>query len=64
MKIEGEVKRVGNSGDTLKVEMRARSKRDAFWRLDGDCYFEVACTDKAKKAYHVGRKVTIEIKTT
>jgi hypothetical protein len=61
MKLQCTVTRVSNSGETIRVTLDGRQDRDADWRRDGTQELEFTCTDAAKRAFHLGRKVKITV---
>jgi hypothetical protein len=61
MKLDCRVTKVSNSGDTITIGLSGKQPHDAFWRPDGDHTIEVACTDKARRAFWLGRKVVVTI---
>jgi hypothetical protein len=62
MKFKGEVLEVANCGDTLKVRVQMQGERDAQWRSMETATLTMPFTDSAASAYHVGRRVSVEIK--
>lgn len=61
MKLECEVTQVSNSGESVNITLSGRQKNDAEWRRDGEQTIQVTCTDKVKRAFWLGRRVTITV---
>jgi hypothetical protein len=61
MKLECTVKRVSESGETVSIAMDGRQRNDAEWRRDGDITIEVTSSAKVRRAFYLGRKVTIAV---
>lgn len=61
MKLECKVTRASNSGESMTVVLKGRQKRDADWRRDGEVQIEFACSDAAKRAFYLGRSVTVTV---
>lgn len=61
MKLECTVTKVSNSGDTVSITLRGNKPNDADWRPRYEQEIEVTCSDKVKRAFYLGRKVTITV---
>lgn len=61
MKLECEVTNVRDSGEYMTVGLMGRQPNDAEWRQDQPAEIRVTASDKLKRAFYLGRKVTIEI---
>lgn len=61
MKIECEVTKIANSGESVSITLRGRQAKDAEWRRDGEQSIEVTCSDKVKRAFYLGRKVLLTV---
>ncbi len=61
MKLECTVTKVSNSGDTVSITLRGNSPHDAEWRPRYQQEIEVACSDKIKRAFYLGRKVVVMV---
>lgn len=61
MKIECHVTRVANSGETLTIGLSGKGPRDADWRYDAPQEIQIVCTEKAKRAFWVGRRVVLTV---
>lgn len=61
MKIECEVTRVANSGESVSITLRGRQAKDAKWRRDGEQNIEVTCSPTVQRAFYLGRKVILTV---
>lgn len=63
MKIKCEVIAVSGDGEVLHVKMQGSTAGAANWRRMGVCTIEIPETPKSQKTFHLGRIVTINIRT-
>jgi hypothetical protein len=61
MKLECRVTRVSGDGETVTVSLDGRQHHDAEWRRDGDQQIQVTGSAKVKRAFYLGRRVTITV---
>lgn len=61
MKLDCEVTKVSGNGETVTIEMDGRQKTDAEWRRNGLQQIQVTGSDKVKRAFYLGRRVTITV---
>lgn len=59
MKLDCIVSKVTDTGETVTIELDGRQKNDAEWRRDGAQQVQVTGTGKVKRAFYLGRKVTL-----
>ncbi len=62
MKITAQVKAVRSGGDMMTVELIGKPAKSASWRLNGTHSLDIPATEKAKAAFHIGRKVELFVK--
>lgn len=63
MKMECEVLEVSGGGLNLNLKLQGRQTNAAEWREWCVMALQIPATEKAKKAFHVGRRVIIELRT-
>ena len=61
MKLECTVTQISNSGESITITLRGRQPKDAEWRRDGHQEIEITCSEKAKRAFWLGRRVVITV---
>lgn len=61
MKMDCEVLGVESTGDTLQLKVQGRTTTAAAWRPWCKFTMEIPATDKAMRAFHIGRKVSVTI---
>lgn len=61
MKIAAEVTRVETTGDSLRVTMQGKPPRSADWHPLAAQIIEVPDHPQTRRAFYVGRRVTIEV---
>lgn len=61
MKLNCEVTKVSSNGETVTIELDGRQRNDADWRIDGSQQIQVTGSEKVKRAFYLGRKVTITV---
>lgn len=62
MKITGHITQAEDCGDDLKIVMQGCTIASADWRPISSIMFRIPATDTAKRVYHLGREVVLEIK--
>lgn len=63
MKIHSEVLAVETIGDALRVTLQGKAETDADWRPYLKAHIDVPETLPNRRAYYIGRKVTLTLKT-
>lgn len=63
MKLRCEVIGVSSNGEVLDVRLQGSEVSAAEWRRMGVQQIQIADTPGNKKTYHLGRVITLEIKT-
>lgn len=63
MKMNCEVLEVKAAGLNLRLTLQGRQKGCAPWREWCSMTIDIPSTEKAKKAFHIGRLLTIELRT-
>jgi uncharacterized protein YcaQ len=61
MKMECEVLEIKAAGSNLRLTLQGRQKGAAAWREWCSMSIDIPATEKAKKAFHIGRLLTIQI---
>lgn len=61
MKLDCVVTRVSGGSETVTIDLDGRQKNDADWRRDGTQQIQVTGTGKVKRAFYLGRRVTITV---
>lgn len=61
MKLECEVTKVSGDGETMAIGLKGRQANDAEWRRDGCQEIQITATVSAKKAFFLGRRVTLTV---
>jgi hypothetical protein len=61
MKLDCVVTRVSGSSETVTIDLDGRQKNDAEWRRDGAQQIQITASAKVKRAFYLGRKVTIHV---
>ncbi len=61
MKLECTVSKVSENGETISIALDGRQANDAEWRRDGTQTLEFTATDKARRAFYLGRKVIMTV---
>jgi len=64
VKIRGHVLEVKSLGDKLEIKMQGSGDADAMWRSLNLITFQCADLPAARRSFHIGREVTVEIKAT
>jgi hypothetical protein len=61
MKLECRVTKVSNSGESIAITLRGRQSTDPDWFRDGVQDIEVKCSERAKRAFYLGRRVVVTV---
>lgn len=63
MKINAEVLAVETIGDALRVTLQGKAEADAEWRPYLRAHIDIPETLPNRRAYFIGRRVTLQLKT-
>lgn len=61
MKIDCTVTKVSECGESVAITLSGRQANDADWRRDGVQAIEVTGSERVKRAFYLGRKVTLTV---
>lgn len=61
MKLDCEVTKVSGDGETMTIGLSGRQANDAEWRRDGYQEVQITASGSAKRAFYLGRRVTLSI---
>jgi hypothetical protein len=61
MKLECTVTQATNSGESLSITLKGRQAHDPDWFRDGVQDIEIRCSERAKRAFYLGRRVILTI---
>lgn len=63
MKMKCEVLSAASAGNTLKLTLQGRQVKSPPWKPWCSLAIDIPATDKSQAAFHVGRRVIIELRT-